>query len=212
MKKCCVMLGIILLISLQYVFSQEDNSSVMMESNLRQEGIIQRNEIKTDYQNYLKEIDPATKTPTLDSDGNPRTYSWYKLDSFKLVNVGPGIQAISVNLASGKWNLIDSITPVNVTFNLVQRKIIHWYQDNTGDWEKEVFFISLWSPSIGLLFNKTEINGSDAWTGGVSIIPLQIRIEDFSIGIGFDWRSTDTVEFKPENFNIDLPISYQFGF
>jgi hypothetical protein len=211
MKQITFIMGIILLLLQQLAFTQEGNSSAEIESSIRQGGIISKNEYKTDYQNYINEINPNTKTPPFDNTGNPRKYSWYKLDSFPMVNVAPGIQAISVNFENKKLSLVDSITPINATFNIVQRKLVHWYQDSSGNWNKEVKFISLWSPSIGLLFKKTEEEGNEVWMGGISIIPIQIKVEDFCIGLGIDWRSTDKVEFKKANFNFDIPITYQFG-
>jgi hypothetical protein len=147
--------------------------------------------------------------PKFDDNGNPVILEILYDPSLPLLTVGPGVQALTINFDNGKIGIFDSFSPVALTINIVQRKLLHWWRDdNEKPWQKTVYNICFWSFSLGLDFSITPDNQVKF---GIAVAPYIIKIMGFNLGVGIEWRNVDKAEFTPDNFYFVIPFSFTFN-
>lgn len=107
--------------------------------------------------------------------------------------IGAGIPAVSVQLGTGKIHFMDSVVPLYVTVNGI-RKI---YNINS-----EVYRVAWWVFNAGI----GASSGVDSKVSlSMFVIPYSVRINNFSFGIGLQYRTEGVVESKWQNYSVLLP-------
>ena len=136
-----------------------------------------------------------------------KKFDWFNLSFSSLIEIGPGLQAASINLESAEISYLKSISPVSFTFNWFERVLVHWiYEGNK--WDKEIYKFSFFPQTIGLTFSSQN----DDIVFGISYIPLQIRFNDFQLGCGLEWRSIGVAAISPSTLSIIFPFTYLISF
>jgi len=169
-------------------------------------------ERKVDYEEYLQNIDPKTVSPLVERDNEGKewlvTGKWYAFSTLSPISIGPGIQALSIGFDGGKIGLLNSFSPLVITFNLFQSTYVTWHHVDDG-WARDVYRGSFWSPSLGITFGKDQ--ETDQFILGLSLVALQLSVNEFGIGIGVEWRNRGVVDFgKLANYSVIVQITYKF--
>lgn len=121
------------------------------------------------------------------------------LTPFNLIDFGIGLPALSINMKDQNVGFLESVVPLQISFNLFQRTLFRG--------KNEIHKFALWCLSGGIQISKPT---NDAFKYGVVFSPYAIRIDDFSFGVGVMYSDTD--EFHPSDkskWSFVLPISYQ---
>ena len=123
---------------------------------------------------------------------------WVDTSVIPVVSIGAGIQTLTFSLSNGAIGLFDILTPINIIFNLYQKEFIQTIAPPIN--------FCFWAPSIGFLITKPS--GSSQVTFGLSLIPYQLKINNFSFGIGMAWVNQGTISLNKNNLFVTLPLTY----
>ncbi len=126
------------------------------------------------------------------------------------LSLGPGVGVVSFNLGDGTIGLLDTISPVQLSFSTWQYRSIAYKVNDDGTREKEIHKYAFWEFGLGLTLSKDQ--ESDTIHFGANVIPLEINIDDkFSLGVGVNYELSGKVEWGIDRMSVILPISYNIG-
>lgn len=141
------------------------------------------------------------------------TFEWIRHHHFPFLTIGPGINAVAINLGSRKVDVLNSLSAVEFTVNWHQFGFIHWRTDEVDEnWTSEIYRFALGS-SLGFIGSFSGNADKNDVRLGINISPLVLRSGNFTLGFGFRYLTDENLTFNMANvdhWSFTLPISYQF--
>jgi hypothetical protein len=154
----------------------------------------------TELDRYKAEM--AQSAPSV-VDGKTVEFNWFSVWFSSLIEISPGLEAVSISLDTGSIGYLKSISPVSITLNWWEKVLVHWKSSATG-WDKDVYNFSFFPQTLG----ATLSNEAGTFTFGITYIPLQASVNGIQFGCGVEWKVVGVAAFDAKSFSIIFPFHY----
>ncbi len=121
---------------------------------------------------------------------------------FDFLSIGVSVHTLSVNASSLEMGLFNSVAPLNFSFSPKM------FQSEWATGDNSTIGVSYWSFSVGFILQRAQ-GGNTSF--GLSLVPYQFRLGNFSIGAGVSYAFQQKISFGADMVNVIIPMTYHFS-